>query len=222
MRPILCSFAIFALAFQIALAQGHQRHVDHVLDLVVNSPSKDAKTMAAEERDLRRWLPPPPPADSRPASKFPFEVTLTSVDLQTYAVGERIRFELLMRNISTRAIAFPWSLDAGSFMASMRGARRLELALNFVHPIIGHQHFAWQRVFGSDEVPGSLRTIQPNESVLIRADGPIELRRASMRPLEETWVHDVDVKADIVLAVPSKYYPPTTSQNEISIQLRSK
>jgi len=178
--------------------------------------------MTAEERDLRRWLPPPPPADSRAASNFPFEVTLTSVDLQTYAVGERIRFELLLRNTSTQAIAFPWSLDAGSFMASMRGARRLVLALNFVDAIIGHQQFASQSVFGSDEVPGSLRTIQPNETLLIRAEGPIELRRGWTGPLEETWRRDVKIKADAILAVPSHFYPLGTTQNEVRIQLRSK
>jgi len=207
----------------VGLGQARPSNPDHVLDLLANPPSVEGlKAMPAEERTLHRWLPPPPPADSAPARQFPFEVTLLSPAVARYVVGEHMIFEVLLKNISRKAVDFPWSRDGTSFRAGMPGARRFVLTLEFTHPVLASQEFASQTVFGADVVPGSVRTIRPNETLLIRAQGRIELLRAWSAPSKEYWEHRVKVSANLILAVPSHYYPPAASQNEISLQLRNK
>ena len=104
----------------------------------------------------------------------------------------------------------------------MPGARRLVLALDFRHPILGRQHFASQTLFGADEVVGSLRLIQPNEALLIRAEESLELNRAWNGSPTGDWAHDVKIVARVILAVPSSYYPIGTSENDVHIALRNR
>jgi hypothetical protein len=220
---VLWSVGLIVLGQTVGLGQARPSNPDHVLDLLADPPSVEGrKAMPAEERTLHRWLPPPPPADSARARKFPFEVTLLSPDLALYALGEHMIFEVLLKNTSNEAIDFPWSRDGTSFRASMPGARRFVLTLKFTHPVLGSQEFASQTVFGADAVPGSVRTIRPNETLLILAQGRIELLRAWSAPPKEYWEHSVKVRANLILAVPSHYYPPEASQNEMSLQLRNK
>src|SRR5262245_52421418 len=132
---LLWSVGLMVLGQTVGLGEARPSNHDHVLDLLANPPPsvEGLKAMPAEERPLHRWLPPPPPADSAPARKFPFDVTLLSPDVALYALGEHMIFEVLLKNTSNEAIDFPWSRDGTSFRVSMPGARRFVLTLKFTH-----------------------------------------------------------------------------------------
>jgi hypothetical protein len=220
MTRAMCSVAVIVLGQTIGSGQGRPNNPDHVLDLLVNPPS--VQTMSAEDRDLRHWMPPPAPAHFGPAPTFPFEVTLLAPDRMGYAIDEPMTFDVLLRNTSREPIDFPWSPDGAAFSPTMAGARRIEFILTFTHPVLGSQDFASHTVFGADAVAGSLRTIQPNETLLIRAGGLVQLHRSWTGSLEKNWAHNVKIKASVIFAVPSRYYPPGISHNEVSVRLTSK
>jgi hypothetical protein len=139
----------------------------------------------------------------------------------SYAIRETMTFELLLKNRSREPIDFPWSTDGSLFDAKMPGARRLTILLTFTHNVMGVQDFAFQTAFGADAVPGSLQRVHPDETVLIRAGSPVELMRTwSGRRLE--WSYNVNIKARVMFSVPSHYYPPGMSGNDVSVELRSK
>ena len=219
MRISLCTIAsLVVVGSAIGIGQGRPNNPDHVLDLLVSPASPHSITT---EEGLR-WLPPTPPADSGPVPTFPFEVKLLPPDRMAYALGELMTFGLLLKNISSAPIEFPWSTDGSLFKPSMAGARQMQFLLTFTHPVLSQQFFFPPGVFGSDEVPGSLRTIQPNETLLIRVAAPVELHRAvSGMPLDD-WASNVSIKVSVMLNVPSRYYPPGTSHNQVPIELQKK
>jgi hypothetical protein len=165
-------------------------------------------------------MPPARPTDSGPVPTFPFDVTLLPPDRMSYAMREPMTFELLLKNTSREPVDVPWSTDGSLFDPKMPGARRLSILLTFKHEVTGVQDFAFQTTFGADPVPGSLRTVHPNETVLIRAGSPVELLRTWSGPLE--WSYNVKIKARVMFSVPSRYYLPGMSGNDIGVELRSK
>jgi hypothetical protein len=149
-------------------------------------------------------------------------VTLLTPDRAGYAIGEHMTFELLLKNIASEPIDFPWSTDGSLFKPSMAGARRLQFLLTFKHPVLGPQEFLPPTVFGSNEVPGSLQAIQPNETVVIRAAAPVELHSAVRGLPRDDWTYQVSIRVSMMFNVPSRYYPPGRSQNDVAIELRKR
>jgi hypothetical protein len=177
--------------------------------------------MPEAERDLLRWMRPPQPTHSQPIPRFPFEITLELPERTEYAIGDRIAFDVTLKNISGRPVAVPWSVDGAGFAAATPGARRMVLALEFDHPVMGRQTFAWQTLFGASSVADTLRLIQPGETMLVRAEDALQLNAAWTEPVIGGWVRGVELKAIVTLAIPSESYSQGVSQN-VEVEIRKQ
>ena len=128
-------------------------------------------------------------------------------------------FELRMKNVSGHAIAFPWSTDTASVRPFMRGARVLTISLELGHPAMNRETIGIQSVYGAEDVPGSLRMINPGEMIEIR--GSALVRGFGDLPTEP-WARNVKVTAGLSLAGRDQHFELGRSQNMIVVQLRSK
>ena len=217
----------FAVAISVVLscggwAAGHlqsrpQKAPEHALDLLVlpNDPED-----SPSDRDLRRWLTAPV-ADGSTRTEFPFQATLSATDRSEYALRDTIIFTVLLKNTSVQAVQFPWLPQARSVNPRMRGSRAFMVHLHFTDPILGQQDFGFRQLYGSEEVPGSLRLIQPGETLEVRSAAHAVLSRAWEGTGDTPTVRDVHLKANLVLAVKGQFVPPTTT-NEINVRLRLK
>jgi len=103
---------------------------------------------------------------------LPVSITIRSVAPNTCVAREEIIYEVELMNRAASTIHLPWSVvddDTSSAQVSP-GYRKLTLALMADRPetgstVLGHVSVA----SGSELKPGSLRAVQPGESVLLRA-----------------------------------------------------
>jgi hypothetical protein len=215
----LWSIGVGVLIAMPVLAQGTTQHPTHNLDLLVQKPTDERVSRIGLPRDgVLKWHPPPPPADSGPVPRFPFQVTLLSTDRPDYAIGDEIVFTLRLTNISGESFAFPWSVEPGPIRPETPGARILVLNFVVIRSASRRQEIGFHTVYGSQEVPGTLRMIGPGETVEIRAGAALKFQRWSPRTAHP-WIEDAKLRASVLLASRESYYPPGISENEIVVQL---
>jgi hypothetical protein len=103
---------------------------------------------------------------------LPLRVSLVKLDRGAYRRMDRVRYEVSITNMSGDAIIFPWS--------AKRINRRDRPAHGYRHALFeliikksGYQVAAVDSfvLYGAPTVPGSLRVIRPNETVIVRLPG---------------------------------------------------
>jgi hypothetical protein len=150
----------------IAFAGQPLVRAEHMLDLLTRTPM----TVQPSSRDL---VMPPGLGRVGGRSLGPAEVTITlnSIDRETYALGESMVYEVLIRNTGTQPLTLPWSPDVQQFVDDplpsqvQRAGVFLEVQDNRA------QRVAWlqsQNLLGSPAVSGTLEVIYPGESAWIR------------------------------------------------------
>jgi hypothetical protein len=121
----------------------------------------------------------------------PLRVRLERTDRREYRIKDRIQYEISVENISSVPIVIPWS-------PTLVGTRELpanyrHVSLDFV--LIGVRQREWTLyrtvgVYGSSEIPGSLKTLKPGERVFIHV--PAELNTVfpqdPANPVTHPWV----------------------------------
>jgi len=121
------------------------------------------------------------------------EVTITNLWPSAATHGGRITAEILIRNLGKEPIAIPASQDFANVpMAGKKDRRILGVELELAHPHGSKPiRFHIGVAVGSASVPGSMITLDPQETLLIRAGG-------SLTP---TWRwHEAGLDTDVVSA----------------------
>lgn len=191
----------------------------HVLDLIV---AEQAKTEAVESVPSEDRLMPPSGAgiaSHGPREQLPLELTLTSLDRTGYRAGDDLLFELLIRNIGQRPFSFPASLDGRRFRRGMPGATVGTVALAFRDDQLSSQLVGLQILYGADVVPGSLISVQPGETLSIRAGGKWLLHGSVPAGL----VRDIKLRAQLdIYRANQIYHPLVISANTLQVRLESR
>jgi hypothetical protein len=159
MKRVLVTLVCFGLLV-VAHATGQSRN--HVLDLtrsdvVRSAPATETGSGSGSsgERPLR----------------LPLELRISALDRAHYAVGDRVVYEITMKNASTAPFVLPWSVDRALVEESSSSFVQGTLALAIVDQ--HEQEYLSCAVIldGSEAVPGSTEKLAPGETATIRATG---------------------------------------------------
>jgi hypothetical protein len=183
----------------------------HLLDLTSPNVLKTMPAVNWGHGIGRSGLPPPAP--------LPLELTMVALDRGAYEMGSPIVYDVQLTNIGDRPIGLPWSADlelvkqpARSFIESTLVLANYDAAGNVYQ--LGAAILA-----GSDSVRGSIETIRPGESALIRVGAgvipPPDSRLPGMPSLSARAIYVLSagpVKdwADLesINALPIEFLPP--------------
>ncbi len=137
--------------------------------------------------DLTKPIPPPPSSEERPGTgggggvaisgrstpQWPLDVRLASVDRQDYALGDRLIYEVIVTNVGTTALDVPWSADPALAPQRMEDRQRRVASFGLFIDHGGARLLlqAANGAYGSDDVSGSMKRLNPGESVRVRAAG---------------------------------------------------
>jgi hypothetical protein len=155
------------------------------------------------------WLPP-----------FPLEMTLASTDRSDYTVGDRFIYEVLVTNVSKRAIAFPTSVRADRFSRAMAGARWATISLQVEDEMLGRQLVGLERLYGAQSVEGSLLNLGPGESVAIRAGGIWIFRSAFPITPPQTWTKSEVAKGWLLIVDEHDHASGIGSSNALTLSVK--
>jgi hypothetical protein len=156
----------------LLLAGGAFAAQDYVIDLVTAASSTSAEIDAVPESErlnMPQGLPPTFSHETVPKAEPLFTITSASVDRTTYAIGEDVIYLLTIEYVGTTPFDFPVSAQEHLFRKSMADAKVAAVALELDDLQLGTQVIDVRLVMGAPGVPNSLVTLQPHDTVTIRA-----------------------------------------------------
>ena len=141
-----------------------QQPVEHVLDILTyrltpEPPSSATSGVAGGTAT----------GTSAPVAPSPFAITLVDLDRRVFSPGESLAYEVVLENISSKAVVLPWSPDRVRFAElqdAVRGTLHLEVRDAMGRTLLAHMPS--QCLYGSPDVPDSLLTLAPRERARFR------------------------------------------------------
>jgi hypothetical protein len=102
-------------------------------------------------------------------------VTLMKLDKDSYSMGEQVTFEVKVENTGKETIEIPWTPDLGDLEpldpTQSYSYRSAAFVLLFTVPDSGHYIQLARFSYGSPDLPGSIRKLQPGQWLLVKASG---------------------------------------------------
>jgi hypothetical protein len=159
----------------------------------------------------------------------PFKVTLLSLDKQSYQLGERVVYDILLENITNDPIVIPWSSDQRKVKPddNKTPPRYTEAFLSLVltTEVSGEQLIAGQGIYGSELVSGSLKRLLPKQAVRIRAPGQFIFFNVDVaKQMLVSLPRKIEVRARYSLQERSfnSQFEPSASANSLVIEVRKR
>jgi hypothetical protein len=158
--------------------------------------------------------------------RYPLKMTLLGFDKKSYRPSEAVEYEVLIENIGQTAFVIPWASECD--LDRVRpddtfdppGYRLAYINLVYTDPS-GHEHFTpGGSAYGSELVPGSLKSLQPGQKVTIRILGHLKLPVTRIFPrLHPKGRELVELRAQFAFLHELKPYLPLLSENSMLIEL---
>jgi hypothetical protein len=147
-----------------------------------------------------------------PESPFQMQVTVFGVNSSNLAARDPLFYDVRLTNTGQKPIEFPWSVDQSRFRSTAHNSRVVSIALKDDREAGPTGEVGLVILYGSTDVPESLETVQPGESV-----------RISIR---NDWmvfsVGPMRMRAIVYLSYNGISYPPAKSDNVLPIQALGK
>jgi len=141
-----------------------QQPVEHVLDILTYRLTPEAPSSATS--GVAGGIAT---GTSGPVPPSPFAITLVDLDRRVFSPGESLVYEVVLENISSKAVVLPWSPDRVRFAEikdAVRGSLHLEARDATGRTLLAH--LLSQCLYGSPDVPDSLLTLAPRERARFR------------------------------------------------------
>lgn len=157
---------IYLLAAVLGIGQGSP----HTIDLISAVRSTDEEFDAIPENEDRPDTRPVVGrvADAPAPPVIPFVISAVNFDRPDYEMGDDFIVEVHLTYAGSQPITFPQSSQTHFFRRSMPGFRTATLSVAFHDPVLGRQVQVAERLYGATEVFGSLITLAPNDTVVVR------------------------------------------------------
>lgn len=159
-----------------------------------------------------------------PLTPKPFEITLLSLDKQSYRLGEKCVFEIQLENITNNPLVIPWSpyLDDVKPYDSDKnppGYLKADLSLIIVNKPSQERLISGITIYGSDLARGSLKTLKPKESVKFRVPGRFSF--GGDEEVKTTFSRKIEVRAYYKPAERNFNWPleNSMSTNSLTVEL---
>lgn len=193
---------------------------DHVLDFVATTRSEagfvigpSLGSVPLDDRFTGHGVVVSPHA-APAASPFTFTVTSLSFDAEGYAFGAPMIYEVRLTNVGSQSVQFPWSIDGSQFDRREPGACLVGIWIAGVAQAAQGkvERLSGLYLYGAPAVTGSLESIAPGDTVLIR--------------VKSDWMASIEGIVNVSVAIDpdiaGQTWPPLTSQNVVSIMSRRK
>jgi len=150
---------------------------------------------------------------------LPLVLTLRSVSPQKLSYGERLVYEVSVKNTGTDAIEFPWSPERIEPLPEVPGDT-LSLVTK---DDAGREWFvAVQGIYGREDAEGSIKRLEPGDEVRIRGGGIVQMGFVDrVAPLLASLPSEFNLHARLVFrsGVPSENRVPILSAESVSLEL---
>jgi len=163
-----------------------------------------------------------------PIPKLPLEITLLKTDQTTYAVGDRMVYEVAIKNIGDRVVDIPWSPDPDKIKAKAvdpPAELQANVGLMLADSTLYEQVVFGPWVFGSNATPGTMKKLRPGEAVRIRASSELGvIDAAGAKALLNLLPRTFDIHARLVFTRPTSkpQAQPVISANSVTIELKPR
>jgi hypothetical protein len=144
-----------------------------------------------------------------PQSPFSMRVAVFGLNASTFATRDPLFYEVRLTNTGTRSIAFPWSVDQSLFRSTAHNSSVVFIGLNDARETRSPGETGLVILYGSTDVPGSVETVLPGESVRIRVRSEWMISTPGSRR----------IRAIVHLTHNGIGYPPIVSDNVLAIQV---
>lgn len=171
--------ALIALAVMALMVLGAFAGMRTTTPLASRSVSQadvlDLTKRETEAGTPRMWSLGGPPAPSHgDPPPMPVVITLASMEKNSYRRGEPLVFEVVLK--ADREVTIPWSTSARTMGTEARDATDGGIEFHIGLEVVGdtappNRVHTLGTIFGSNRLPGSLRTLRPGEAVTIRVPG---------------------------------------------------
>lgn len=160
----------------------------------------------------------PPSSPHVDPSPLPVVITLASLDKTAYRGGEPLVFEVVVS--AEREVTIPWSTSPWTMGTEERDATDGGVEFHIGLEVVGdtdelNRLHTLGTVFGSNRLPGSLRTLRPGEAVRIRVPGYWQYQfleeRGALAPT-------VRVRAYLSSHSRSREFRQLSSRNSLSVK----
>jgi hypothetical protein len=195
-----------------------QASPDYSVDLVTSPRSTEVQYEAVSEIERVRVEPARPWALHSPPPVLPFELAGVTFDRTDYRLGDGFVYECTLRYTGTTPFTFPVSSEVHRFRRTMDGLRMASLAIRFEDALLGRQTPDIETLYGSPEVPGSLITFAPNQTLKVRASGIWRLQEAQTMP-QGGWSRQILPAVALRMQFTLEQYQETRSESVPTIQL---
>jgi hypothetical protein len=210
------------LLLTVSLIGAAAQSANYVIDLVPRSEQTSAARSAVPGELLSNR--PKENTYTTHESKRPiqaFELTLLDLDRTSYAMGEPVTFDLLLKHRGPVPIAFPASDEGERFGATMKNARIASISLTLNDPVLSEQFIGLTLLYGADDVPGSLILLKPGETIQIRARSVWSHSKEPPKRLEPDWVRETEVGAQVIFDFIPDIEQIVRSTNRVAVYLRA-
>ena len=102
---------------------------------------------------------------------LPLELTVVSFSPTSLMPGDKVTFEVSLRNVGSKAIDIPWSIGRDTWRISRADRQALYLLVT----VPGNSHVLLGTMLFGTEFDRSMLTLEPNETANIRAEGRLRV-----------------------------------------------
>jgi hypothetical protein len=170
--------------------------------------------------------PLPTKTSGKPASsQVPLRVRLLKTDRKAYRRMEMVSYDVSLENISKNPVVIPWSPDRFGDGPLARASARLVLAFVLTRRDGTDALIEGVALYGTPDLPGSLKTLAPGERVVIRAPAHLTgdlLPQDATSPILNPSV-EVRAKATVLFDAPgdplSKSFGAHGSENTLPFRI---
>jgi hypothetical protein len=156
-------------------------------------------------------------------SRMPVKLTVESMDRDAYQETDTFTFRIRLTNVGRAAVTLPWTPTAGDVTSDMESpVVRCLLAFDIHSPALGSATFPIAVLYGSRLSPGTLKIIQPGESVQIVGEGnfrfltdSLEQRARALMPFSG----DLVARVGFLTGIERVVYEDLVSDNRVPITL---
>ena len=221
MRGILCHGLTLLMAGGIAFGQAAvSAPKTYVLDFVTAPSETDTLADRARQREAG-FSRLPGMHYTSDSERLPLELTLLQLDRPGYTVGDRVIYEVALKQVGTKPLLFPVAQTTTPFSRAHPMTRRVSILLRIQDEVLGDQLIGHESTaYSGDSLPDTFVMLKPGDTLRVRGVGDWFLMESQKPPLPTSWLRNVSVRAQL------QYHGvdlnPIDDSNEIQIQLQSR
>ncbi|MBS1808012.1 MAG: hypothetical protein JST84_07455 [Acidobacteria bacterium] len=175
---------VFLFSFFLVIQVSPQRRSEDTLDLTKNRPAAKSESSGKIGGGLSG-------GSNETNTPIPFKITMLDIDKDSYNIGDKLVYSILLENTSKTVITIPWSPAPLSTQPHKNDVTAI-ISLVIRDDQFGNQFIGAEKIYGYHNASTSLKRLRPGQQVRIRLPG-------------NWWFTDSRVYQKVIKALPQRY-----------------